>query len=174
MNLIPLVLACALAQDSYPFPKPNKHHESLKVCEGTWDFVATFTGPDGSKSEAKGVQTEKLCGNGLWLVMDAQGELMGQKFWGHGMVGYDEMKKKFVFTWVDSMSTMIQPGEGDGSDDDKTITLLVDVVGMDGKPAKMKQVSKVLDQDNKTLTFLMTGPDGKEFEMGVIQYKRKK
>jgi hypothetical protein len=38
----------------------------------------------------------------------------------------------------------------------------------------MKMVHELKDNDNRTLKFFMNGPDGKEFQGGTIEYKRKK
>jgi hypothetical protein len=39
---------------------------------------------------------------------------------------------------------------------------------------KMKMVHEVKDKDSRVLRFFMNGPDGKDFESGTIEYRRKK
>lgn len=182
MKTLALALAVVVAaagfsvpQDPPAFqpPKPGKHHEHLKAQEGTWEFTSTFQMAPGAPEETvKGVQTNTLCGGGLWLVIDSK----GGDFWGHGVVGYDEQRKKYVSSWVDNMSDYVQVGEGDCSDDGKVQTTQVRVKSM-ADPTKwetMKEVFTVVDKDTSRLEFFATGPDGKEFRMGKIEYKRKK
>lgn len=178
------VMGFAFAQDmggqDQPMPqapKPGKHHEHIKAFEGKFDFVAKFMMPDGKTEESKGTQTNTMGCGGLFLIMDASGaEMMGQKFHGHGLWGYDEQKKKYTSVWVDNMADYVQIGEGECSDEGKTITMWVNIKTMEDatKWAKMKEVSKLVDKDHTTLAFSMTGPDGKEMEVGKIEYTRKK
>jgi hypothetical protein len=171
--MLHLIVACALLCQDYTPPKPGPHHEHLKAFMGNWDYTAEFRmGEEVSKS--KGTQTETMSTDGLWQVIDTRGEMEGQKFWGHGIGGYDSTKKKYVGVWVDSMGDFLQISEGECSDDGKTLTMWVEIPGQDGKPMKMKEVSKIVDKDHKTLTFSADGPDGKEMEIGKISYTRKK
>jgi hypothetical protein len=72
----------------------------LKKMEGTWEATMNVMGMD-----AKGTMVYKMELGGLWLTSNFEGEFGGMKFTGKGIDGYDPMKKKYVGTWVDSMST---------------------------------------------------------------------
>ena len=71
---------------------------------------------------------------GRYLEQRYEGTMMGQPFSGIGVTGFDNYKKKFVSTWVDSMGTAImtmtrhgrQVGEGHH------------VVGHDGRSASRR------------------------------------
>src|SRR5262245_51395340 len=96
-----------------PMPKPGPEHEILKKDVGVWDAtVETTMAPGGKPSVSKGVETNALLGDGLWLIQDFKGEFAGVPFQGHGVAGYDSSKKKYVGTWVDSMSTGLSTTEG--------------------------------------------------------------
>ena len=41
---------------------------------------------------------------GLWVASTFQGDFGGMTFEGRGQFGYDPAKKKYVGTWIDSMS----------------------------------------------------------------------
>ena len=101
--------------------------------------------------------------------------IMGQPFVGHGTMGYDLQKKKFVGSRVDSMATGLFVSEGTCDEKGKVFTSVME--GADpatGRTMKMKHVSGFKDKDAKTLTFSLPGPDGKDMVIGTIEYKRRK
>lgn len=171
MSLIALAL---LLQDEMPMPKPGEHHEHMKAFVGTWEATIQMNAPDGTQMEGKGTQTDKLCCGDLWLTTDFDGEFGGMPFTGHGTMGYDPEKKKYVGIWVDSMVDYMQHSEGECSDDGKTFTMIVKAKDHEtGAWTEMKEVSEIVDKDNKTLTFYSKA--GEEWEeIMKIEYKRKK
>ncbi|MBI1849117.1 MAG: DUF1579 domain-containing protein [Planctomycetes bacterium] len=156
-------------------PKPGPEHAALKQREGTWDAtVKSRMAPGQPESESKGVQTNTM-GAGLWLVSEFKGEFAGMPFWGHGITGYDPLKKKYVLTWVDSFGASMLLGEGTADASGKVLTMMVEGgVDMAGKPMKYRQIEEVKDADTIVMTMMTAGPDGKEFPMMTINYKRKK
>jgi len=170
--MVHLIVALSLACQNPEPPKPGKHHEHLKAFAGSWDYEAIFSTGAGS-SRSTGTSTETMSPDGLWLVMDtrASGDVV---FWGHGIVGFDSSKGKYVGVWVDSMGDYMALSEGECSDDGKTQTVWTEVKGAAGKPVKMKQVSHLVDADNKTHVMSITGPDGKDMEVAKITFTRKK
>jgi len=177
LAILPFVLGAAEAsQEGFQPPKPTKFHEHLKQFEGTWDAVSKFFMEPGKPAvESKGSETGKLVSGGLWLVFDYKGDMFGIPFVGHGVMGYDTHKKKYVGSWVDSMATGLFTSEGTCDDKGKVFTSVMEGTDPEsGKTMKMKHVSEIKDADTKTLTFYMDGPDGKEIVMGTIEYKRRK
>jgi Protein of unknown function (DUF1579) len=175
------VLACgSLAVAGYaqqsppPIPKPGPEHELLKQDVGTWDATVEIFEPGKPPAVSKGSETTSLVG-GFWAVSDFKSDLMGQPFEGRGTVGFDTNKKKYVSTWVDSMSTGFMTGEA--TYDSKTKTMTGFMEGFDpaqGKTVKMRETTEWKDADTKVFTMFMTGPDGKEVQTMKITYKRRK
>lgn len=174
--LLLLWVSSASGQESVQGPKPAKEHEYLKQFEGKWEAVSRFMMEPGKPAvESKGTETGTMTCNGLWLVFEYRGEMMGQTFTGHGTMGYDLQKKKFVGSWIDSMATGLFIAEGTSDEKGTVFTMVMEGTDpMTGKTLKMKQVSVIKDKDTKTLTFSMPGPDGKDMMIGTIEYKRKK
>ena len=148
------------------FTKPGPEHEMLKKWEGTWDTTMKMMG-----AESKGVANYKMELGGLWLMSDFEGELGGMKFSGRGLDSYDPPKKKFVGIWVDSWSTSPMTMEGTYDKDKKTLTMVGEGPGMDGKPTKYRAVSEFKDEN--TVNFSMYIADGKEPTFTIL-YKRRK
>ena len=169
------VVAARARQEGMGPQGPSKEHEWLKQFEGTWNFAGKFfmAGPDQPPTESKGVQVDKVSVGGLWLIIDAQEE-GGMKFHGHGMVGYDPSKKKYVSAWVDSMAPALGTAEGTASADGKSLSMNSVWPGKDGKPMNVREVSTIKDKDHKTHEMFMVGEDGKEVKFGTLEYTRKK
>lgn len=166
--------AAALAQEP-EMPKPGPQHQKLAASAGTWDALIEMAGPDGKPSTSKGVSEMKIALGGFWLVDDFAGELMGSKFVGHGLTGYDPIKGKYVGTWVDSMSPSLMVLEGDYDQSGKVLTMTGMGIGMDGQPAKHRMVST--HKDANTTLFEMyvagAGADQPEQKMLTITYTRR-
>ena len=73
--------------------------------------------------ESAGTAEMKVLLDGRFLQQEFTGEMMGQPFSGIGIDGYDNLRKKYVTTWIDTMGTGIFSMEGTASADGKTITL---------------------------------------------------
>jgi uncharacterized protein DUF1579 len=155
-----------------PLPQPGPEHEILKKDVGTWDATVEMLQPPGPPSQ--GTETSTMGPGGLWLISDFKSDMMGMPFTGHGVTGWDPAKKKYVGTWVDSMSTSISLSESTYDAASKTATGTLEAPGPDGKPVKLKAVTQYKDADTRVFTMYAPGPDGKEAAMMRITYKRKK
>lgn len=164
-----VALAAAVAAPvtrAQEFPKPGPEHEVLKKCVGTWDLTMKFGG-----MESRGTVTYKMDLGGLWLNSVLESEFAGMKFSGRGMDSYDAGKKKYVGVWFDSMSTAPMVMEGTYDKAKKTLTMVGEGPGMDGKPTTHRAVSEWKDDD--TMHFSMYVGDAKEPGF-TIEYKRRK
>jgi len=165
----------AQAPAEMPMPKPGPEHEMLKADVGTWDAkVEMFMEPGKPPVVSPGSETNMLGGGGMWLVSHFKSEMMGQPFEGHGTFGWDPAKKAYVSTWVDSMSTSISFGEATHDAKSKTLTGWMETVGSDGKPMKMKTVSKWNADGTRTFDMMMPGPGGKDITTMRITYTKRK
>jgi hypothetical protein len=151
-----------------PMPKPGPEHELLKKFEGEYDASMSFMG-----QESKGVAKYKMGLGGFWLMMHYNGDFGGSKFEGAGAWGYDPTKKKYVSTWVDSMSPSIMLMEGAFDKEGTTYTETGEGPGPDGKPQKMKSVYDLKDKDMIIFTMYNVMGD-KDQEAFKITFKRKK
>jgi hypothetical protein len=147
-------------------PTPGPEHKMLKQREGTWE--TTMKAGD---MEFKGSVTYKMELGGLWLVGSMTSDLGGQKFSGKSMDSYDAGKKKYIGVWCDSMSTTPLMMEGSYNAAKKTLTMIGEGPGMDGKVTKWRSVSEMSDKD--TIQMSMYVGDGKD-PMFTVTYKRKK
>jgi hypothetical protein len=166
-------------KEGMQMPQPTKEHEALiKDMEGTWDFTMKFKmAPDAPEQEAKGVETVTSVG-GFWMTFDIRvpNMMMNLPWHGHGMLGYDPEKKKYVGTFINSFSAFMNMGEGTMDAAGKTLTMTWEGKSEHhgGKTEKMREVFEKIDKDNAKMTMYGPGPDGKEMTHFTATYKRKK
>ncbi len=99
---------------------PNESHAWLSRFLGRWDTVMKVS-MGNSVAESKGTAEFRWLMDGRWLAMDAKGEMMGQPITQFCLLGFDNFKKKYVVTYVDSMSTAMLSSEGFTTQDRGTL-----------------------------------------------------
>ncbi|HWP41149.1 MAG TPA: DUF1579 domain-containing protein [Tepidisphaeraceae bacterium] len=153
---------------------PGKEHEGLKAMAGTFDAEVSFIPAPGAPPQlSKGTVKNEMVLGGRFLEGRYRGEMMGEVFEGIGYTGYDNLKKKYVGTWMDSMGTMILVQEGTADATGKAITFsstMPDPVS--GKDQPMRSVLTILSNDKHTYDMYGPGPDGKEYKCMTIVYTR--
>lgn len=157
----------------YATPGPN--HKLLEPFVGTWSVTTTFwEAPGAPANTSQGTSENVWVLGGRFIQQKVTAEMMGQPFEGIGYTGYDNFKKHFVGTWMDSMGTMVMvsTGHADASGKVLTFTGKMDDVAK-GKSVTVREVTRVVDANHHV--FEMYGPDsaGKEFKSMEISYTRK-
>lgn len=158
------------------FVKPSPQHAFLKKEEGTWDATMKIFmgGPDAPPETCKGVEKNKMLG-GFWLISEYEGDFGGQPFSGLGTVGYDPVKKKYIGSWVDSVTPHLTLMEGTYDEAKKTLTLLTEGINpATGKPVKERHLHEYKDEDTRILKMYQEGEGGKDVLMMELTYKRRK
>lgn len=150
--------------------KPGAEHAHLSAMVGTWDTVMEMGG-----QKFKGAATYKSICSGMWIASDFESELAGVPYQGHGMDGYDQLKKKYIGYWFDSMTSVPMSFEGNFDDDHKVLTMTGTSPGPDGKPQKFRSTTEMHGQDRMTFQmYIVTATSGKEELAFSIEYMRRK
>jgi hypothetical protein len=155
---------------------PGKQHELLKKMEGQWAAASTFwMAPGAEPIQEKGRMTCRVILGGRFLSQDYRGSFMGEEFHGMGTFGYDNLKKKYVATWMDTMMTGVMLSEGSLDDAGKVLTLHSTFIDpLTNAPKTMRMVTTFIDDDHHKDEGFETGPDGKEFKSMEISYTRRR
>jgi hypothetical protein len=112
---------------------------------------------------------------GRYLEQRFTGSFMSQTFEGIGHTGFDNYKKKYVSTWIDSMGTMIMVTQGTADASGKVITSSGTVDDfVTKKPVTIKTVVTLVDPDHYTYEMWGPGPAGNVFKNLEVSYTRKK
>ena len=153
---------------------PGEPHQQLARLAGRWTTTSkAWMEPNKPAMESTGACEYTVLLDGRYIQQECTGEMMGQPFTGIGVHGYDNVSKKYVTTWIDSMGTGIFFMDGTASPDGKTITLM----GSHPDPFEgvMKHRAIWTFVDANTQTFEMYGEHehGHETKMMQITYTRK-
>lgn len=153
---------------------PSEPHKLFATLAGSWTTTnKEWMEPGKPPTESTGTAEMKMLLDGRFLYQEFTGNMMGQPFSGVGIDAYDNMTKKYMTAWMDTMGTGIFMMEGTASADGKTITLKGSHSEPGGGKMTHRAVWKIVD--NNTQTFDMYGAHhgGKEMKVLEIIYSRK-
>jgi hypothetical protein len=156
------------------YATPSTGHEALKQKLGKWKLaVSIFMAPGQPPMQWTGTSETKSIMDGRYIEDTTDGEMMGQAFHGQGLVGYDNLKKKYMLTWIDNAGTGVTTGEGTYDAAKKTwsyTTTQPDV--MAGKYVKGRITERFIDNDHAVWQSFGPDADGNEFMGMEIHYTR--
>ena len=153
---------------------PGAPHQQLASLAGSWSTLTKeWMDPTKPPRESTGSCEMKMLLSGRFLQQKCSGKMMGQPFSGIGISGYDNIGKKYVSTWMDSMATGIFMMEGTANADGKTITLRGEHEAPNGGHMKHRAVWTITDSNNQTFEMYGTHPGSSETKMMEITYTRK-
>ena len=153
---------------------PNENHKKLDPVIGTFDAkVTNWMAPGAPPMESTGVSENKWARGGRYVEVHFDGTFMGMPFSGIGYTGYDNIKKEYVSTWMDNMSTTVMMARGNvEKNGDMTLSGSMPDP-MTGKATPFTEKMKIIDNDHNVWEMWGPGPDGKNFKMMEITYSRK-
>ncbi len=163
--------------------KLNENHKLLTDLNGNWNYTIKMwmnPDPNAKPQESKGTATRKSIMGGRYVVMDVtgkmqmpgeDGEMKDLQFKGMGIEGYDNVKKKFVASWIDNMGTGIQFSEGTYDPATKTFTYTSEMEMMPGMKTPVREVINVTDKNHMTLEWY-ENHGGQEKKTMEINYTR--
>ena len=154
----------------------NPGIEAFQAEVGSWDAeVKTWMTPDGDPEITTGSEEIEMMGSN-WLISNFYGQALGQPFRGIGQLGYDATKKKFVGTWIDTLTPGLSLMQGDYDGETKTFTYFAKSPDpASGEQQLTKMVSQIIDENHKSFKVFVQLPeeDGAWWQQMEIQYTRK-
>lgn len=147
---------------------PGEPHKLFATLAGSWTTqTKEWMEPGKPPSESTGTAEMKMLLDGRFLQQEYNSQMMGQPYSGVGIDGYDNLTKKYVTVWIDTMGTGVFFMEGTAGPDGKTITLRGSHPEPGGGKMTHRAVWKIVDNDNQI--FEMYGAHGKEKEMKFLE-----
>jgi hypothetical protein len=154
---------------------PGPQHRLLAGMAGSWTTkTSACMEPGKPPVESAGTSEQKTILGGRFLQQEFTGEMMGGTFNGIGVTGYDNHTKKYVSTWMDTMSTAILFFQGTASADGKTITQEARYDDPIKGPVTWRSITKIGDDNTQRFELFGIDKTGKEEKMMEITYTRKK
>jgi len=169
----------AMAQDADAMKKwmdymtPGDMHKILASSNGKWtEDITMWMDPGQPPMKSTSVSEYKMVLGGRYQQGNITGSFNGTPFEALSIIGYDNMKKVFISSWMDNMGTGILNSEGPYDAATKTITLIgTETDPMSGKEIKMRETIKTVDDNTQVMVLYIT-TDGKEVKNMEIKMKR--
>lgn len=154
---------------------PGTPHSHLGPLAGTFDVkVDSWMEMGAPVTSSTGRSENRMIFGGRYLEQRFTGTFMEQPFEGVGYMGYDNVKKQYFSTWIDSMSTMMMTTTGKADAAGRILTFSGECADpATGKAQSIRSVVTVNGPNQHV--FEMWGPDmktGKEYKTMVITYTR--
>ena len=142
---------------------PGEPHMLLASRVGSWSTKSRhWMEPEKPPMEFTGSCERKMILDGRFLQEEFSGEMMGKPFSGIGVIGYDNQSKKYVSSWMDSMSTGIYFFEGTASEDGRSISLESRFNDPIKGPGMWHLVTRIVDENTEVAEMRMAYESGGE------------
>jgi Protein of unknown function (DUF1579) len=154
---------------------PGDAQKKLDVFAGTFNVKMTmWMAPGAPPASGEGTSESKWVMGGRYLEQRFKGNVMGMPFEGVGYTGFDNVKKQYWGSWMDSMSTAMMVSSG-WMPDGKTWLFSGSMADpMTGKDTRVEERITVQSADQHTMEMYGPAPDGTMFRMMELVSTRKK
>jgi len=151
---------------------PGPEHAEMAKFAGNWNMTGKmWMDPSAPPQETSGKVTWKMIMDGRFMVEKLEGQPMfpgAPNFQGMNVCGFNNVTKKYFFSWIDNASTGTMYGEGVSTDGGKTIEYFSECPDcMTGQITKTKSIVRHVSLDKVEFEMYNQGPDGswlKNFE----------
>lgn len=156
--------------------EPGAEHTVLDAFLGTWNAQVTLQMEPGlPPTVSQGVMTNSWALGGRFLEQRYKGEVFGCDFEGRGYFGFNNGSRKYEGVWMDTASTCIASEVGDYNKATKSFTMNSSFANpADGSQGTKRTIITIKSPDEHTMESYFPTPDGKEWKMMEIVYKRRK
>lgn len=154
----------------------GENHKLIATLSGKWKSANKFwMVPDTEPMSTESAIDGSMIMGGRFLQRTMKGDMMGMPFEGLETFGFDNIRNKFVSTWIDNMGTAIYFSEGTQDPATKVITMMGTMDDPEtGKPKKTRSTLKIDSPDQHTFVMFETPTGGKEAKVMEIVYTRVK
>jgi hypothetical protein len=158
------------------YATPGPAHKKLDVFAGTWTASTTmWMDPSKPPAKSEGTSEQKWVLGGRFLEQRYEGTMMGAPFSGMGYMGYDNYKKVYTSTWMDTMGTMTLNMTGHFDKSGKVMTCTGKMADfMTGKTITYTTKATLVSADEIVWEMWNPGMDGKDTKSVEVRYTRKK
>lgn len=152
---------------------PGPEHERVMKMAGNWTAEIEFhhkPGDEPNKSAGTAVFTPIL--GGRFLQEEFKSDMGGMPFEGRGLSGYDNVQKKYIAIWMDSMTTGAMLMTGDWDESLKGVVFHGEETDPTGAKWKLRSVAREESPTKHVYEMYKTGADGKEFKALQVTYTK--
>ena len=154
--------------------KPGPIHEKLAKLAGEYTFVTKFRPqPNAEPQETSGTATLSMMLDGRFLREENSGEMLGQKYRGVRVYGYNSDVKRFEGVWMYTGSVAMMNLVGKSDDEGKSVNWVAEAETANGK-MKLDVITRVVDEDHFVVEMIAKLPNGEKGPAFESTYTRKK
>lgn len=156
---------------------PGEGHKYLEQLVGKWDIVMrAWMEPGKPPMESKGTCDAKWMLEGRFVSVEMASQIMGMPYKSMNLIGFDNYKKRYVFSYVDNMSTGIYTAEGKLDLSKQVLTSFgkMDDVALDEHDKTVKYVMRIVSKDKYIFEIYDEVGSANEFKAMEITYTRSK
>jgi hypothetical protein len=151
--------------------QPGEPHNNLAKMAGRWEVtVRYFPTPDAEPQMGRGSAIKEMVLGNRFLQTTYKGEWMGETFIGMGFEGYDNVKKKYTSTWMDTMGTMTYFAEGEANEDGTVFAFYGEYLDPAGNLKKQKSVLTIRSLSMHTIESFEKNEEGDWIKNMDIMY----
>jgi len=151
---------------------PAEGHKRLEPIVGSFKAKTTFVMEPGDEPQVSNATSEhRWILDGRFVQQDYNGTSMGMPFQGRGYTGYDNVKKKYVGTWMDSFSTGVMSFTSTKATP-KQITSVAEALDPSGKKMVFDTILTIKDKNRHSYEMWTKAKNGKKFRTMLIEYTR--
>jgi hypothetical protein len=153
---------------------PGTFHQMIAKDDGEWtEEITMWMAPGAPPTTSTATAENKMIMGGRYQQSIHKGNFEGMPFEGMSILGYDNLKKVFVNSWIDNMGTGIMFMEGKWDPATRSINFKGKISDpISGKEQPVREVFKIIDDNNQLMTMYNT-MNGKEYKSLEIKFKRK-
>ena len=158
------------------YATPSDIHKEMAKWDGEWtEEIQMWMAPGAPVQSMQASCVNKMVMGGRYQESKHTGNFMGMPFEGVSTIGYDNVRKVFVSSWVDNMGTGMIYLEGTWNEATKSAEFKGKATDpMTGKSVDTRQVVKIVDDNTQIMEQYTTPPGGKEYKSMEIKFTRKK
>ncbi len=152
---------------------PSAGHARLMPMVGTWRATTTFTMAPGATPQVHGgTSVHRMVLGGRYLEQIYKGMAMGMPFEGIGYTGYDNVQKRYVGTWMDTMGTGLMNSVSVGKPTDERIDCVAEAIEPSGQKRIFETIVRIHNHGRHSYEMWTTGPTGKKHRTMIVEYER--
>ena len=158
------------------YATPGPAHKKLDAFVGTWTAkTSMWMDPTKPPAISEGTSEQKWVLGGRFLEQRFEGKMMDAPFTGLGYMGYDNYKKLYTSTWMDTMGTMTLNMTGHFDKAGKVMTCTGKMADfMSGKTVSYTTKATLVNADEIVWEMWNPGMDGKVYKSVEVRYTREK
>jgi hypothetical protein len=153
---------------------PGDGHRRLEPLVGSWTARTTYTMGSGTPEEvSEGTSEHRLVLGGRYLEQSYRSTFSGMLYEGLGYTGYDNLRRTYVGTWMDTFGTGIMTSVGTGRPNDRAIDTIAESFRVGGKRVLTECKLRIADRDHHTFEMWEKAPNGRRYRAMRIEYTRR-